>query len=67
VEKIFDSDSETAEPLDGWRQRLIYSSYRKEVRSPGIDKLPNTDDDIYIEEDGRVIIPDIYSVYTNSL
>jgi serine/threonine protein kinase len=67
VEKIFDSDSETAEPLDGWRQRLIYSSYRKEVRSPGIDKLPNTEDDIYIEEDGRVIIPDIYSVYTNSL
>jgi len=67
VEKIFDLDSETGEPLDGWRHRLIYSSYRKEVRSPGIDQLPNTEDDIYIEEDGRVVIPDIYSVYTNSL
>lgn len=67
VESIFDSDSETGEPLDGWRQRLVYSSYRKEVRSPGIDLLPNTEDDIYIEEDGRLVVPDIYSAFQNSL
>lgn len=48
-------------PLDAWGTPLGYSRAGSEIYSCGIDRSPNTEDDIRIGFDGEFTVPDLYN------
>ncbi len=52
-------------PLDAWGTPLGYSRAGSEIYSCGLDRSPNTEDDIRISFEGAFTVPDLYTRLTN--